>query len=58
MSSTSAAPSDSELNPAEKELIQLVRSLRFGSVEIHVHEARIVQIERRERRRFDDSKPR
>ena len=50
--------SDLELTATEKELLQLIRSLRFGSVEIHVHEARIVQIERRERRRFDDPKPR
>lgn len=56
--STLPASTDAELSPTEKELIQLVRGLRFGSVEIHVHESRIVQIERRERRRFDEPKPR
>jgi hypothetical protein len=33
-------------------LTRLVRELRFGSIEIVVHEGRITQIERRERLRF------
>ena len=33
-------------------LARLVRELRFGSIEIIVHEGRITQIERREKVRF------
>lgn len=33
-------------------LARLVRELRFGSIEIVVHEGRITQIERREKVRF------
>jgi hypothetical protein len=31
-----------------------VRELRYGSVEVVVHEGRVVQIERREKVRFDE----
>ena len=33
-------------------LTRLIRELRFGSIEIVVHEGRITQIERREKLRF------
>jgi hypothetical protein len=35
-----------------------VESLRFGIVQIVVHDSRVVQIERTERLRLDKSKPR
>jgi len=38
-------------------LTRLVRELRFGSIEIIVHEGRITQIERREKVRFPASGP-
>jgi hypothetical protein len=38
-------------------LTRLVRELRFGSIEIIVHEGRITQIERREKVRFPTSGP-
>ena len=34
-------------------ILELVRSLRFGSLEIIVHEGKVVQIERREKLRLD-----
>ncbi len=34
-------------------LLHAVRQLRFGSVEITVHDGRIVQIERKEKLRFE-----
>jgi hypothetical protein len=37
----------------EGRILQAVRSLEYGSVEITVHEARVVRIERREKVRFD-----
>ncbi|GDY14442.1 hypothetical protein LBMAG53_33200 [Planctomycetota bacterium] len=42
------------LSATEAEILQLLRSLRFGAVEVTVHNSRIVQIERRERLRPGD----
>lgn len=39
------------------ELIQEIQSLRYGSVEITVHDGRITQIEKREKVRFSENKP-
>ena len=36
-------------------LVRLIREVRFGSIEIVVHEGRITQIERREKVRFSPS---
>ena len=38
-----------------KELLSAINSLRFGSVEITIHEGRVTQIEKREKVRFADS---
>ncbi len=38
-----------------KELLSAINSLRFGSVEITVHEGRVTQIEKREKVRLTDS---
>jgi hypothetical protein len=38
-------------------LVRLIRELRFGSIEIVVHEGRVTQIERREKVRFAQSVP-
>ena len=45
-----AAAADAEI---DRSILQAVRSLDYGSVEITVHENRVVQIERREKVRFD-----
>ncbi len=37
------------------ELLSAINSLRFGSVEITVHEGRVTQIEKREKVRFTDA---
>ncbi len=42
-----------ELLDLGRTVLRALRGLRFGSVEIVVHEGRVVQIERRERVRFD-----
>jgi len=39
-------------NSLVKELLSAINSLRFGSVEITVHEGRVTQIEKREKVRF------
>jgi len=38
---------------AENQLLQAVNGVRYGSVEITIHDSRIVQIERKEKVRFD-----
>ncbi len=38
-----------------EEIVRAVRQIRYGSVEIVIHDSRIVQIERREKVRFDKS---
>ena len=42
----------------EAEILRQLRSLTYGALEVHVHDARIVQIERREKIRFDDQRQR
>jgi hypothetical protein len=37
----------------EQEILQAVRSLRYGSVEIIIHDSKVVQIERKEKIRLD-----
>ena len=38
-----------------KEIAVAIESLRFGSIEITLHEGRVTQIEKREKVRFNDS---
>jgi len=38
---------------AEHQLLHAVKGVRYGSVEITIHDSRIVQIERKEKVRFD-----
>ena len=53
------ATSREALNPdesdksVERKILQAVKSLHYGSVEITVHDSKVVQIERKERFRFD-----
>ena len=37
---------------AAQEILRAVREVRFGSVEIIIHDSRVVQVERREKVRF------
>lgn len=39
--------------PQELDLLQAIRELTFGTVEITVHNGRIVQITRSEKRRYE-----
>lgn len=45
------------LTAAEQAILRAVREIRYGSVEITVHDARIVQIERREKVRVGEKVP-
>ena len=44
-------------NSAEAEVLRLLRGIRFGQLTILVHDARIVQIERTTKIRFDAHAP-
>jgi len=37
----------------ERQVLEAVRGIRYGSVEVVIHDARIVQIERREKVRLE-----
>jgi len=50
---TDDAPSRADTAAIEAEILRQIRSLKYGSIEIQVHASRVVQIERRERKRFD-----
>lgn len=41
------------LAPEERAVLEAIRALRFGSVEVVVHQSRIVQLVRSEKQRFD-----
>lgn len=60
MSATARRPASCEAAGAgtawervERELRAALREIRYGSLEIVIHDARIVQIERRQKVRFD-----
>ena len=40
----------------EKQIMRLLEGLRFGSIEIVVHDSKVVQIERKEKLRLDAGK--
>ena len=46
-------PDGAGLERVMREVVRSLRSLRYGSVEIVVHDSRVVQIERKEKLRFD-----
>ncbi len=49
----SSTPIDNTQNDFSLMVMRALRGLRFGSVEIVVHDGRVVQIERRERVRLE-----
>jgi hypothetical protein len=40
------------LSEADAEVLHAIRNIRYGSVEVTIHDSRVVQIERKEKRRF------
>lgn len=44
-------------NTALAEIANAIGTLKFGSVEITVHEGRVTQIEKREKVRFNENNP-
>jgi hypothetical protein len=49
-------PANSPTVP-EAAVLEAIRSLRYGSVEVTVHDSRVVQVECRNKIRFRDSEP-
>jgi hypothetical protein len=54
-SSASVRPelSVSSLTEVERQILTSLQQIRFGSLEIVIHDSRVVQIERSEKLRFD-----
>jgi hypothetical protein len=46
-------PGEEELHRIEDEIRHALSEIRFGSIEIVIQDSRVVQIERREKVRFD-----
>ena len=42
-----------DLTEAERYILSAIRGLQFGSVEITIHDANIVQVEKSEKKRFE-----
>jgi len=40
-----------------QKILQAIKNVRYGSVEVTIHESRVVQIERKEKIRFDKYGP-
>jgi hypothetical protein len=55
MSQTHAV--DERLSEVERHILQYIQEIKYGSVEILIHDSRIVQIERSEKFRFDVKRP-
>lgn len=41
---------------SDEEILRAVHNVRYGSVEITIHDSKVVQVERREKIRFQDQK--
>jgi hypothetical protein len=46
------AAADGALESVMAEIVRSIKNVRFGSVEITIHDSRVVQIERKEKLRF------
>jgi hypothetical protein len=46
---------DNGLEQVMREIVRAVRSVRYGSVEVVIQNSRVVQIERKEKFRFEKS---
>jgi hypothetical protein len=53
--SASAPPRDPNLNWAWRQLEEALRELRFGSVTLLVQDGRVVQVDRIDRRRYQQT---
>jgi len=42
-----------ELNSIEKHILDSIQQIKYGAVEVVIHDSRVVQIEKSEKTRFD-----
>lgn len=52
-SSAAVRPISGELTDIERHILQSLQEIRFGTLEVVIHDSRVVQIERSEKVRFD-----
>ncbi len=52
-SDTQTASSAQALSDVERHILQTLQQIRFGTLEVVIHDSRVVQIERSEKVRFD-----
>jgi len=50
--SETIAVNEESLQPVMVEIMRSIKNVRFGSIEITIHDSRVVQIERKEKMRF------
>ena len=55
MSSTLHAKTESDPRELAQEILEALKGIRYGAVEITVHDSRVVQIDRRERFRVQNN---
>lgn len=46
-------PDDAALGEVDRQILRAVRDVSYGSVEITIHDSRVVQIERKEKLRLN-----
>jgi hypothetical protein len=42
----------------EKEILEAIRGIKYGAVEVLIHDSRVVQVEKTEKIRFEPVQPR
>jgi hypothetical protein len=48
--------SEQQKNISEKDIANVIKGIKFGSVEITIHDSKVVQVERKEKIRSIDNK--
>ncbi len=51
-----SSQSEPRLSEVATQIADILQDIRFGSIEITIHEGKVVQIERKEKLRFDNKK--
>jgi hypothetical protein len=44
-------------NNVETHILEVIRAIKYGAVEVLIHDSRVVQVEKTEKTRFDSTKP-
>ncbi len=45
-----------EKETAERHILEAIRAIKYGAVEVLIHDSRVVQVEKTEKVRFDTSR--